>query len=145
MLVPKNEVQNYIPHRTPVVMVDALLAADENQALSAFHVENDNVFVVGGTFSESGLIENIAQTAALHAGYRSHQLGVPVPVAFIAAIKHLYILSLPPIGADLHTTVSIVNRVFDVTIVEGNVSHEGALLCKCEMRVYIKQEETLSK
>ncbi|HYG02542.1 MAG TPA: 3-hydroxyacyl-ACP dehydratase [Chryseosolibacter sp.] len=140
MLVLKNEIEKYIPQRKPVVMVDALLDADEKSARSVFQIEHDNLFVEDGFFREPGLIENIAQTAALHAGFRSRQLGVPVPVAFIAAIRQLEVFVLPEIGAELITKVTIINSVFDVTIIHGEVTNNGSLLCKCEMRIYVKPE-----
>ena len=50
-------------------MVSSLLSVDERSARSSFTINIENVFVKNNIFQEAGLMENIAQTAALRAGY----------------------------------------------------------------------------
>jgi hypothetical protein len=49
-------------------MVDELLFSDDNITKTSFTVTADNVFVINGEFSEAGLMENMAQTAAAGSG-----------------------------------------------------------------------------
>jgi len=138
MLVDQKNIETYIPQRPPVVMIGSLLQANEHLAITSFKIETDNIFVDEEFFQEPGLIENIAQTAAAHAGYYHIENKLAVPIGFIAAIRNLKILALPKIGETITTTVRITNKVMDVTIVEGSVSLNDAVICSCEMRIFIK-------
>lgn len=140
MLIDKTNIKDLIPQDDPVVMVDELLTASEDMAMSRFLIEADNVFVEGDFLSEAGLIENIAQTLAAHAGYMTRQQDLPVSVGFIAAIKDLVVYDRPAINSYVETTVLITNRVFDVTIVRGVVRQNERELCSCEMKVFSKKQ-----
>ena len=69
MLVQGNDIFNLIPQRPPMVMVDKLFECNDQKALTGFEIVADNILVRNGQFSESGLIENIAQSAALMTGW----------------------------------------------------------------------------
>jgi hypothetical protein len=101
-------------------------------------IEPDNVFVSNEYFREPGLVENIAQTAAMHVGYQCALKNIPIPIGYIAAVKDLKIFSLPRHNTRISTSVKITNKVLDVTVVEGKVEQEGNLLCSCEMRIFAK-------
>ena len=69
-LIAADEIVEYIPQRPPIVMADAFYGIGEDGcARSGLTVCEDNIFVEEGALSECGLIEHIAQSAALRAGY----------------------------------------------------------------------------
>ena len=70
MLASRNDITQYIPQRAPIVMVHALVEADDEHAVTQLAIEPDNIFVSNEFFAEPGLVENIAQTAAMHVGYQ---------------------------------------------------------------------------
>jgi predicted hotdog family 3-hydroxylacyl-ACP dehydratase len=125
-----------IPQRPPFVMVDKLLSSDENSTQTAFCVNEENVLVVEGKFSEAGLMENIAQTAAARAGYIAMMENKPVAVGYIGAIKNLEIFDLPKINDELVTEVKIENQVFDVTVISGTVRRNDIVMAQCEMNIF---------
>jgi 3-hydroxyacyl-[acyl-carrier-protein] dehydratase len=129
----------YIPQRAPMIMVDALQQVTDKTATSTFCIQPDNIFVTDGKFTEPGLLENIAQTAAAMAGHQSALKKIPAPIGYLAAIKDLKIFSLPTVQAKIETTVNLTNTVLDVTIVEGTVRQNEKLLCSCEMRILIQK------
>ena len=53
-----------IPQKPPMVMVDKLIFAEEKKVVTSFLIRRDNIFCSDGVFTEAGLIENMAQTAA---------------------------------------------------------------------------------
>lgn len=120
-------------------MIDELTFADEETTRTRFTVKADNVLNENGFFSEAGLIENIAQTAAAGAGYKAMQQHQAVKAGFIGAVKDLQIFDLPKIGQLLETEVHIENQVFNVTIITGKVICEGTLLAQCEMKIFIAE------
>jgi predicted hotdog family 3-hydroxylacyl-ACP dehydratase len=136
MTLPVDNISSLIPQKAPFVMVGKLLSVDERSARSGFVISNDSVFVKNNTFQEAGLLENMAQTAALRAGYMAKVEGRLVAVAFIGAIKNLEIFKLPRVNDELVTEIVIENQIFDVMIFSGKVWHDNHLLAQCEMKVF---------
>lgn len=138
MLVGKEDIEKYLPQRSPIVMVDELVEASESHAVSNFLITGKNIFFIDDVFSEAGLIENVAQTAALQSGYWCHQVGVAVKPGFIAAIKNLKIDLMPAIGTSIVTEIRITNMVLDAIIIQASIRQEDNVICTCEMRVFSK-------
>jgi predicted hotdog family 3-hydroxylacyl-ACP dehydratase len=138
MLANRDDIQKYIPQRDPIVMVHELVEADDDHAVTNLMIEPDNVFVSDQYFKEPGLVENIAQTAAMHVGYQCALKNIPIPIGYIAAVKDLKIFSLPRQNTRIATSVKITNKVLDVTVVQGRVEQDGNLLCSCEMRIFAR-------
>jgi len=133
-------ITSVIPQRPPFVMVDELMYADEMLARTAFRVNEENVLVENGKFSEAGIVENIAQTAAAHAGYFFMQKKEAVKMGYIGSIKNLEIFSLPETGNLLTTEIKMINQIFNVTIVEGKIFCCDQLIASCEMKIFIKSD-----
>lgn len=128
-----------IPQRPPFVMVDQLLSSDENVTQTSFHVTEENVLVANGEFSEAGLMENIAQTAAARAGYISMMENKPVAVGYIVSVKNLEVFDLPKINDELITEIKIENQVFDMTVISGTVKHNDKVMAQCEMNIIVNK------
>ena len=126
-----------IPQREPFVMTDRLLKSDDAGCVSEFEVRADNIFLEDGYLTAPGIMENIAQTAAARAGFMAHQAGVPVQLGYIGAVKNLEIITLPLLGEKLTTEITVVNQIFDVTVVHGKVWSADTLLAQCEMKIFI--------
>ena len=138
MLTPDRDITQYIPQRPPMVMVDELVKAEGNLAVTRFAILPDNLFLVSNQLGESGLVENIAQTVAVMVGYHCSIKNIPVPIGYIAAVKNLKIGSLPAEGSIIETTVMVTHQVMDVTVVTGKVEQSGKMICSCEMKVVAK-------
>ncbi|MEO6230617.1 MAG: 3-hydroxyacyl-ACP dehydratase [Ferruginibacter sp.] len=135
------DILTLIPQRAPFVMVDALLHYDELVTRTKFTILPDNIFVENGKFTEPGLVENIAQTAAARAGYVAQSENKPVLVGYIGAIKNLEIFNLPNINDELTTEVTVVNQIFDVTVINGKTWCNDVLMAQCEMKIFISQSK----
>lgn len=140
MLATQENITQYIPQRPPIVMVHDLAEASDDHVVTHLNIAPDNVFVDKGFFTEPGLVENIAQSAAVHVGYRCLQKNIPVPIGYIAAIKDLKVYQLPASNSRITTSVRIVNKVMELTVAEGKVEQDGKLLCACEMRIFAKTQ-----
>ena len=132
------DILRYIPQRSPMVMVSGLLSADEKSARTNFFIRSENIFVEGCLFREPGIIEHIAQSTALHAGYGFIKAGKSVPVGYIAAVKNLTIHYLPKVNEELTTHVEIINYIMNVILVAAEVKVNEKTVAHCEMRVFIK-------
>jgi predicted hotdog family 3-hydroxylacyl-ACP dehydratase len=136
MQLPVNDITPLIPQKHPFVMVGKLLLVDEVLTRSSLVIEPGNVFVKDGFFQEAGLMENIAQTAALRAGYLAHTNNKPVENGYIGSVKDFEVLQLPQINDELLTEISITDRIFNVTVLTGKVWLNETLIASCEMKVF---------
>lgn len=121
-------------------MVGRLLYTDENITRSSFYINADNVFVKNGAFQEAGLMENIAQTAALRAGYIAQIENKPVAVGYIGAVSNFEIFELPKTGDEIITEISVLNQLLGITVLGGKIWLADELIAQCEMKVFSKNE-----
>lgn len=136
ILVSQEEISKLIPQRDPVLLVNQLLSYTKTEAVSSFEITADHVFVnADGFLVESGLIENIAQTTAMHMGYEYYVKGIPAPEGYIGSIRQLQILELPPVNTTITTHIQVVNEILGVTIVEGKVLYNDRIIAQGEMRL----------
>jgi len=139
MIAEGSALAKLLPQQAPFVMIGQLLTADAQRTVSRFLVDSSSVLFNDGVFSEAGLIENIAQTAAAGVGYHYQQEQQAAPIGYIAAVKDLRIARLPTAGDELTTEVKIKNQVLDFTIVQGSVRVGEELVAECEMRIFLKK------
>ncbi len=132
-------VLDYIPQRPPMVMIDALVASTPDATTTNLLVQESNILVYEGRLTEAGLVENIAQTAAFHAGY-NRDMAQPVQLGFIGALKDLKIYALPQTGDTLETTITILHQVLGATVIGGKSTCNGQVMAECEMKIFLQGE-----
>lgn len=137
MLVSKENIQQYLPQRPPMVMVDALLECTDEYYISQFCSNRENVFNSKGFFNESGLAENMAQTAALGVGYFAVTNKEEVPLGFIGAIKNLKIHKLPRIEETITTKITVLHIVLNATIAKAEVFIGETQIAEGEYKIFI--------
>jgi len=140
MLADKQKVLNLIPQKAPMAMVDGLLASDEEKTISTLTIGPDNLFVEEGFFKEPGLIENMAQTAALRSGYEAEKSGSEPKVGFIGSVKRTKIYALPKVGDQLNTTVTILMAMDNISVIKGEVTVSGKLMAEGEMNIFLQEK-----
>ena len=136
-IISFEKVKELIPQKFPFVMVHKLLAHEEDMILTSLLVEEDNIFCHNGVFSESGLIEHLAQSVALHTGYDYFVRNEAAPVGYIGTINNLTINKLPKVRQTLQTSVKIIMEFMGVTLVEGEVTCEGEVILSAKMKTFI--------
>jgi len=139
MLATRSEIIEYIPQRDPFIAVHDLLEATVDFAETQFYVLPESIFVTNGLLRESGLLENIAQTAAAQMGFVCRKKGLAVALGYLASVKNLTVHSLPPIGTVLTTSIQVTNHVMSVILLEGIVKLQGTIVCECEMRIFVEE------
>jgi len=128
----------YIPQAAPFEMIDALVSASAEEAVTRFSVREGHLFVCNGYFTEPGLIENMAQTAAAGTGFLAAKEGLPSPVGFIGAIKNLRVHRLPPVGASIQTRTRVLHQVMNATIVEAAVALDETVIAEAEFKIFLE-------
>ncbi|WP_257668473.1 3-hydroxyacyl-ACP dehydratase [Parapedobacter tibetensis] len=130
-----------IPQQPPFVLVDKILVHEKTLIISAFKIPENHVLVnKDGMLTEAGIIENFAQSIALYQGYDYFKRNLPPPVGYIGSIKNFEIYDLPRVGDELHTSVHILQQLFGVTIVRGEVKLNEKTIAIGEMRTVIAKD-----
>jgi predicted hotdog family 3-hydroxylacyl-ACP dehydratase len=136
--LPIKDITHLIPQKTPFVMVDTLLDFTENMVVSSFKILDNNLFLKDNTLLESGLIENMAQTVALHTGYDFFIKKEVPPTGYIGSIKKIDIFKLPKLNDIITTKVDILHEFNGVTMVAVKVfNSENEEIASGEMKTVI--------
>lgn len=130
----KKTIESLIPQKQPFVMVDKLCGFSASHAVSGLKIEEENIFFDGSHFVESGLMEHMAQTVALHKGYDVFLKKELPPVGFIGSLKNIEVFFLPKINDEITTEITIENEfdgltmVTAVTRIDDNIIAQGQLI-----------------
>ncbi len=131
-------IKNLIPQKDPFIMVDTLRSYSKSAAISSLTIQKDNIFFENSTLNEAGLVENMAQTVALHTGYEYFLKGMDAPTGYIGAIKNVEILKLPLLNETISTEVQIIQEFMGVTLVGIIVfSERNEKIASCQMKTVI--------
>ena len=118
---PITDIRSLIPQKFPFVMVDTLVSFNETEVVSKYTIEESNIFYNGAVFTESGVIENMAQTVALHTGYDFFRKGEKAPTGYIGSVKKVTIDTLPRLNEVVTTKATILQEFMGVTMVSIKV------------------------
>ncbi len=129
----------FIPQRQPMVMVEKLHKAEGGQTIGSLEISESNIFCKDGFLQEPGLIENIAQTAAVGVGFEYRNEDKDVPTGYIGAVQKLTIHSLPKIGKTILTEINVEHKVFNTTLINGKISCDDKLIAECSMKIYLDE------
>jgi predicted hotdog family 3-hydroxylacyl-ACP dehydratase len=140
MISSREDIIKYIPQREPMVLVHSLLEHSDKLTISGFDIEEQHVFVSNGCLTEAGLLENMAQTAALSKGYEYAQKNEKPPIGFIGAVKNFVVHQLPAIGKQLKTHLIVKHEVLNASIVHVSVSCDEEEIASCELKIFINPE-----
>ncbi len=139
MLANLKEVLELIPQKPPLAMVDGLIQNDEKKTISRLQLDKTTIFCQSGFFREAGIIENIAQTAALGTGYAAKKSGNQPKTGFIGSIKRLTIFQLPKDNDILQTKVSVLHELMNATVIKGEVFVDKKLVAEGEMNIFLQE------
>lgn len=137
VIAEKSQVEKLIPQKFPFVMVDTLVSFTETSLTSGLKVTNDNIFVENNVFQESGVIEHMAQSVALHTGYDYFLKKENPPTGYIGSIKSLEIKRLPLLNETIETNVSVLHEFMGVTLVDIISQVNGEEIAKSQMKTVI--------
>jgi predicted hotdog family 3-hydroxylacyl-ACP dehydratase len=145
MLASKETVHQLIPQCDPMIMVDTLLEHNEHETRTGFHISCDNLFISNGRFTAEGLLENIAQSAALRTGWaardrhRGNESFKP-PVGVIGAVKNYRVYRLPSCDSDIQTIIKLQAEFLNASMISGQVLQGNDILAEGELKIFLQEE-----
>ncbi len=131
-------IEELIPQRKPIVMVDRLTKIDEGVSYTEFELRADNLFVERGVLCECGLVEHMAQSAAARIGYLFRTRGEAVPIGYIGSVNRFVLHRLPRVGEQLTTTLRILQEVYQVSLVEAEVRVGDEVVATTRMKIFLE-------
>jgi len=132
------DVTELIPQKDPFVLVNTLEYFSETEVTSSFTVTEEHIFCKNGVLTEAGLIENMAQTVALHTGYDFFRKGEEAPTGYIGSVKRVTIERLPLLKDVITTRATILQEFMGVTMVAIKVFNaQNEEIASSEMKTVI--------
>lgn len=137
------DIHELLPQQEPFVMVGRLLEFTPERTVTDTEIRRENIFVDGDLFTESGVIENIAQTCAARIGYvNKYILKKSVQLGFIGAIRGLKLHRLPRVGETIRTEILTLQEVFGMTLVSATVKSGDEVIAESEMKIALSEIES---
>ena len=124
-----------IPQRPPFVMIDRLVSCDMVMTTTELEVHEGNVFVVEGSLSAEGLMENMAQTCAARMGYINLSKGEKVKLGVIGAVNSFDIFRTPKVGEKIVTTIEVLEELFQITLAKAVVRCGAEVIAEAKMKI----------
>ncbi len=134
------DIKNLLPQRDPILMVDALLSVNGEEAETSFTIRPGNFFLAeNGRLEVTGLIENIAQSASAFAGYKAKLAGaVEPPLGYIGEVKNFRCRRRPQTGDELHTSIRLGAEVGGVILLSGETRVKEEIIAETQMKISIQ-------
>jgi predicted hotdog family 3-hydroxylacyl-ACP dehydratase len=129
------DITTLLPQGSPFILVDKMLFSDGTISRTSFRITAESPLVDQGRFTEGGLLENIAQTAAAGSGYHALQTGSTVAAGFIVSVSNFIITALPQVGDELLTETTVQMRIPDIIVISGVVNCKERVIATCEMKI----------
>ena len=136
------DIQEFLPHRNPMLMADKILEICPEQVTTIFEIRENNIFVENNQFSEAGITEHMAQTCSSIFGQTFFEKGNPDSrkvVGFITNIKKLKILKLPKTGETITSKAIKISEYENICNVSCQTFCEENLLAEAEINLFIKE------
>lgn len=135
MIISKAEIENYIPQRSPFIMIDNLVEATPEEFETDFRVLPENIFIEKGVLREFALIENIAQSCSAGLAITKRSSGKKLTDGYIGAIAKLILYDLPAVNDTIHTRVKLLAQLENLFLLKGENFVNDRKLLECEIKL----------
>lgn len=139
-IISEDLVTALLPQKSPFQMVSQLYEFTEEGIITGFDIPEDNIFNENGFFNESGLIENIAQSIALHINYGFHLKNIAPPQGYIGTVNKVTVFELPKVNSLIRTEVKIIGEFMGITLIEGTSFQGDEKLISTQMKTVIAKD-----
>jgi predicted hotdog family 3-hydroxylacyl-ACP dehydratase len=82
------DIRDLMPHSGPMILLDRLVAADDESLCAEVRVRANSLFLVDGAVGGWVGLEYMAQAIGAFAGYRSRLRGEPVRIGYLLGTRH---------------------------------------------------------
>jgi 3-hydroxyacyl-[acyl-carrier-protein] dehydratase len=136
-----SELAELIPHRPPMVLIDALGECTAQAAEAVKTFLPDSCGVREGYVQQGALIEALAQTAAALFGRQARAQGRGVGVGMLVGVSAFRFHAPVRCGEPLKLSVTVTRHLPPLCLAEGRVWKGGLLVAEGSLKFYISGEE----
>ncbi len=144
--IPVKILQNWLPHRSPMLWVDEVLSVDAGQGKCRVQLREDGLYMSGGRVRRSSFIEWMAQSYGFvriaQSLYQFRADQKPLSQAYLVAIKDARIKldfavdKLSP-GSSVFVQIFNLREIGPVTLIDSKIVDESDHeLASASLRVY---------
>lgn len=144
----KIDIKKFLPHRPPMLLVSNMPYVDSTSVITEFTIQPHCIFLENGLLTESGLIENAAQTCSAIVGQSfyddedmegtSNNL-----IGYISAIKKVKIFALPKAHEVLVTKAKLLSRYdlngVSICTMSSSTFRNDDLIVDCTLNCLIQE------
>ena len=129
-------------------MVDKLLSIDNESVISSFAIVPECIFVHNGRLTETGLLENAAQTSSAILGRNYFDEDDIIGnkdklIGYISAVKSFKVLGLPSIGQEIITSSTIISKfvtdTYSISTIGCEIKSNNYRLADCVLNLIIQK------
>ncbi len=139
------QIHPYLPHKKPMLMVDGIRQITAEGVECEFYISPECIFVENGYLSESGMIENAAQTSSCIVAQKYfYEVTEKSVIGFISSIRRVNILQKPLAGSTIITKAVLLSRFdsesYSTCRVQCRTFQEEILLLEGEINLFIQEQ-----
>ncbi len=138
-IIKGDEILDLIPQREPFVFVHSYYGEEEEVFYTGYLPESGTLFTENGYFAETGIIEHMAQSAAVIVGHGYKNKGEEIPVGFIGAVSKFELNILPSVGKELYTGTRFLAQYGDISLVECIISSDDVRVASGELKIFLQK------
>jgi predicted hotdog family 3-hydroxylacyl-ACP dehydratase len=142
MPAEKISIEDLIPHRDRMKLVDEILEIDDQTARTSSTVTEDWPLDESGLLNPLILVELVAQTSGVHEGWKAQREGKAGTGGWLVGIKKadFFTDAIAP-GARLTTTVRTLYALQTYAVFSGTVQAGSEILARVELQVFRTEED----
>lgn len=144
-------IKNFLPHQPPMLMVDTVKRITPDEVETEFYIASDNIFLEEDHFSETGLIENAAQTCSAISGQfyfteeKSRNCNInPQVLGFISSIKKIQVHQLPQKNSTIISKAVLISHSqtdnYAICVLKVRVFNQDTLFLEGELNLFLQNK-----
>jgi predicted hotdog family 3-hydroxylacyl-ACP dehydratase len=142
MSIENIRIEDLIPHRNGMKLVDEILEINDQTARTSSVVTGDWPLDEAGLLSPLILVELVAQTSGVHEGWKARREGKTGTSGWLVGIKRadFFTDTITP-GTVLTTTVRTLYALQTYAVFTGTVEAASETLAQVELQVFREEED----
>ncbi len=130
-------IENYIPHRKPMLLLDTLLSIDAESMEARFTIKEDCIFLQeNGTIEPVACMEILAQTFAAANGVR-----FPAKFGYLAAMRGMKVHGYAALGDTVLAKVRLITILGDIMVIEGALYKGEECIVEGQYKIFVPLSE----
>ncbi len=138
--VRKYSVEELVPHRGIMSLLDAVQETDDYHTLASAVVKDSWPLARDGAVASLMLIEVLAQAAAAWFGWQNLQQGKPVEIGFLVGVKEArFHTPQVAVGTRVEARIDCGIRRQSFLVMEGSVRDAASLLAEARLQLFVPE------